>query len=118
MAWCLTKRGGIFTLPHTYTSLTRPDLAAIGQGVVHTVHSIPLFGRCPVRISAETPAILTQVSRAISRSLQANAGKVYPQLDHPHFLPDPLELIIHSTIRRHVISILEASKGTPSCVVG
>jgi hypothetical protein len=45
-----------------------------------------LFGRYEVRISTETPVILTEVYRGQSQSLRANAG-IVPRLGHDCFLP-------------------------------
>jgi hypothetical protein len=52
-----------------------------------------IFGRCPVRISAGTSAILTKVFNYFPHSLQANTG-IIPWLDHERFLSNPVNLCI------------------------
>jgi hypothetical protein len=53
-----------------------------------------LFGRCSVRISSMTPAILTDDFRDFPQTLQENVG-ILPQLGQNRFLPNPLKFIIH-----------------------
>jgi hypothetical protein len=53
-----------------------------------------LFGRCSVRISTGTLAIVIEVICDFPQYLQANSG-VVPWLGHRHFLPNHFQLIIH-----------------------
>jgi hypothetical protein len=53
-----------------------------------------VFGRCWFRISAGTPAILTEVVPGIPQSLQANACTV-SQSGHRHFLQSRFQFNIH-----------------------
>jgi hypothetical protein len=66
-------------------------------GVAATLYRL-IFGRCWVRISAETPTVLAKVLHGFPQSLQANPG----WLDHASFLSNPsnLSFIRHPTIRR------------------
>jgi hypothetical protein len=47
-----------------------------------------------VRFSAGTPAIMVEVIRGCTQSLQAYVGMVL-RLGHDHFLPNPFTFIIH-----------------------
>jgi hypothetical protein len=50
------------------------------------------------RISAENPAMITEVVRGFSQNFRANSGIVW-WLCHNHFVPDPLQIFTCRTIR-------------------
>jgi hypothetical protein len=54
------------------------------------------FGRYSFRISAEKPAVLPEVSRGFSQSLQANPGKV-SWLTRDGFLPSTFQFTIYQS---------------------
>jgi hypothetical protein len=66
-----------------------------------------VFRRWSDRISAGTPAIMTEVFRGFPQTHHANYGRV-PRLDHDRILPNPYQFI-YSTIRNYIFSILKAS---------
>lgn len=68
-----------------------------------------------VRISDDTLAILIEIFRIFLQSLKANTGILH-LLGHDRFLPNPMLFIINptsSSIRRYIVSILEASLNNP-----
>jgi hypothetical protein len=61
-----------------------------------------IFIKWVVRISTQTPAILTEILRDFSQSLQ-KCAVVVPRLDDNHFLPDHSNSLFtsHAAIRRY-----------------
>jgi hypothetical protein len=79
---------------HTGSSEQRCTEHAASRG------NASVFGRCPVRISARTPTILTQVFHSFPQSLQS-----YLEVRHDHFRRHLFQFIIHchSCIQRYII---------------
>jgi hypothetical protein len=63
-----------------------------------------MLGRYPVRISAGTPDLLTQVFSGLYQSLETNVDTL-PRLDHDQPLPNTFQFIadIYYTIRCRII---------------
>jgi hypothetical protein len=55
-----------------------------------------VFGRCSIRISAGTPAILTASFRGFPQFLHTNTG-IISRLGHDRFPQNPFQFIIHQT---------------------
>jgi hypothetical protein len=66
------------------------------------------FRGCSVRISAGTPAILTELFIDIRLSLEVTVAAL-PPLAINRFLPNPLQFINHHTVRRYAVWLLIAS---------
>jgi hypothetical protein len=59
-------------------------------------------GGCSLRISAGTPAVLTEVFRGFPLSLHSNS-EIVPRLCRDRFLPSPLQFIRHPTIWHYIM---------------
>jgi hypothetical protein len=59
-----------------------------------------------IRISAETPSILTEVFRSLPPSFQANAG-IVPPFCHDCFLPNHFQFIIHQPLYKLTLYSLD-----------
>lgn len=85
---------------HTHRTNT-PFQTPTGKLYIKTVPRVSLtasslrllFGRCSVRISSVTPAILAKDFRYFPQSLQANCETV-PRLSHKRILPYPFQVIV------------------------
>jgi hypothetical protein len=91
--------GAIPPLPHTsswhlYVLRSRIKLTLHGAGWCGgNAPDSFVFGRCFVRVSAGTLAILIKVFHGCPQSLQANAESVL--LRHDRFVSNPFEFVIH-----------------------
>jgi hypothetical protein len=59
------------------------------------------------RISAGTPAVLTEDCRGSLHSVQAGA-RIVPQLSHRRFLPKSSQFISHPIIQRYIVKLVKA----------
>jgi hypothetical protein len=78
-----------------------------------------VFRRCSVRISAKTPAILTEVSRGFPQSFRTNCG-IVPRLGHGHdvFLPNTFQFVIHHpVIRRYITGSVVTRPMKPTLII-
>lgn len=62
------------------------------------------FGTCSVRISADTPEILTEIFRGLPQSVQANDG-ITVRFQQNHYPPNSFHFNCHLTVRRYTADI-------------